>query len=359
VAVGSIDLSPSNGPTSPADKETRMALPYTRSEIKDRARAEWVGLTNVTLPSFSEDFSALNEDAIAHDVRLAAEHGYWGTLVASESGTTLDEYCRFLEVATGAAPDGLRVVAHLSFSTVEESLRVAKVAEGLGVEAALLSYPPSFRPRSAADIVEHTRHVSERTDLALILFGVATWGFKPLHPSGFPVDALVEMAKLDTAAALKYEGGGAALFTAFDEVFHRCSDHLLVSNPMEMHIPFQVRNFGAQWFGTSAYESYADRPPQVFAAASAGDFDRSMELFWSFQPAREAKGAFHASFAGAGLIHRVGWKYLSWLHGYNGGLLRMPQMRLNPGQMKALRAGIQAAGFEVPADDAGFYAGRH
>jgi dihydrodipicolinate synthase/N-acetylneuraminate lyase len=336
-----------------------MALPYTRSEIKDRARAEWAGLTNVTLPSFTEDFAALNEDAIRHDVRRAAEHGYWGTLVASECGTTTDEYCRFLEVAAEAAPERFKIVAHLSFSTVDESLRAAKVAEGVGAEAALLSYPPSFRPANPQDIVEHTRHVAERTDIALILFGVATWGFKPLHPSGFPPDALAEMVKLETAAALKYEGGGGALFTAFDEVFHRCADDVLVINPMEMHIPMQVRNYGARWFGTSGYEALADRPPRVLAAAAEGDFARAMALFWSCQPARETKGAFHATFSGAGLIHRVGWKYLGWLQGYTGGLLRMPQMRLNPGQMKSLRDGVVAAGFDVPADDAGFYAGRH
>jgi 4-hydroxy-tetrahydrodipicolinate synthase len=83
-----------------------MALPYTRSEIKDRARSEWVGACNVTLPSFNEDFSGLDEDGIRHDVQHAARLGYWGTLVASESGTTFEEYLRFLEVAAEAAPEG-------------------------------------------------------------------------------------------------------------------------------------------------------------------------------------------------------------------------------------------------------------
>jgi hypothetical protein len=30
----------------------------------------------------------------------------------------------------------------------------------------------------------------------------------------------------------------------------------------------------------------------------------------------------------------------------------MPQMRLQPGQMKSLRAGLAAAGFDLPEDDA-------
>lgn len=335
-----------------------MALPYTRAEIKDRARSEWAGLCNVTLPSFTEDFTRLNEAGIAHDVRRAAELGYWGTLVASECGTTVEEYERFLEVAAEAAPDGFKVVAHLSFDSVEDSVRAARAAEHVGAEAGLLSYPPAFRPRSSAEIVEHTRHIAERTDLALILFGVATWGFSALHPAGFPMDALEQMCKLETAAALKYEGGGAALFSAFDEAFHRCGEDVLVMNPMEMHVPALVRNYGVRWFGTSGYEALGERPVQVLRAATAGDWDAAMEVFWSCQPARAAKGQFHATFGGANLIHRVGWKYLGWLQGFNGGLLRMPQMRLQPAQMKSLRGGLAAAGFELPSDDAEFYAGR-
>lgn len=336
-----------------------MGLPYTRGEIKDRARAEWRGACNVTLPSYTDDFSDLNEAAIRHDVQLAAEYGFWGTLVASECGTTTDEYIRFLEIACDAAPRGFKVVAHLSFSTVEESLYVASAAEAIGPEAALLAYPPGFRPGSAEDIVEHTAYVAERTDLALILFSVMTWGFKPLHPSGFPPQALEEMVRLETAAALKFESGGAAMLSAFADVWRRCSEHILVQNPMEQYAPGLFAAYGIQWIGTSGYEAYGARVPRVLNALREDRWDDAMETFWSYQPAREAKGAFHASFSGANLIHRLGWKYLGWLQGFNGGLLRMPQMRLSPGQMKALRSGLAASGFELPADDAGFYVGRH
>jgi 4-hydroxy-tetrahydrodipicolinate synthase len=336
-----------------------MALPYTRDEVKERARAEWKGACNVTLPSFTADFSGLNETAIRHDVRRAAELGYWGTLVASESGTSNDEYVRFLEIAADEAGEDLRIVAHLSFSTVEEELAAAAAAESIGVEAALLSYPPGFVPRSAAEVAEHTAHVAERTDLALILFAVSTWGFKSLHPAGFPMQVLGEMAKLPTAAALKYEGGGPALVSALTEVQRICGEDVIVENPLEHQIPAQVAAFGTRWFGTSGYESLGDRVPRMLAMLHEDRFEEAMELFWSCAPARESKGAFHATFAGAHLIHRVGWKYLGWLQGFNGGLLRMPQMRLLPGQMKALRAGLEAAGFDVPPSDDDFYAGRH
>ncbi|MFI6956560.1 dihydrodipicolinate synthase family protein [Nocardia sp. NPDC050408] len=335
-----------------------MALPYTRGEAKDRARNEWVGACNVTLPSFSEDFSGLNEAGIRHDIARAAELGFWGTLVASESGTTFEEYKRFLEVAAEAAPEGFKLVSHLSFDTVAQSVEAAKLSQDLGVEAGLLSYPQSFRPKSAGEIVEHTRYVAESSDLAMILFAATAWGFKPLAPTGFPFAALEQMSKIDTAVALKYEGGGSAQFSALTEVADKLGDDLIVEYPQEQLIPAQARLLGTRWWGTSAYESFGDRVPRVIEALLVGRSDEAYETFWSYNPAREAKGAFHASFAGANLIHRQGWKYLGWLNGFNGGQLRMPTMRLAPGQMKSLRAGLEASGYDLPANDDLFYTGR-
>lgn len=336
-----------------------MSLGYQRSEVKDRARAEWRGLCNVTLPSFTPDFTGLAERGIRHDVRRAAELGYWGTLAASECGTTPGEYVRFLEVAVDAAPGGFRIAAHLSFTTLEEMLAVADAAQALGVEAALVSYPPTFRPTSPADIVEFTRELAERTDVALILFAVSTWGFRSLHPSQFPPEAIAEMAKFETAAAVKYEANAPGMVAGLADLLRRCGGDVLVECPMEQHAPGLIDWFGMQWMGTSAYDSFGDRPPRWFRLLHENRWAEGMDLYWSYQAAREAKGGFHQSFTGANLIHRVGWKYLSWLNGFNGGLLRMPQMRLNPGQMRALRAGLAASGYDLPAGDDGFFVGRN
>jgi 4-hydroxy-tetrahydrodipicolinate synthase len=335
-----------------------MALPYKRNEVKERSRATWHGMCNVTLPSFSTSFDGLNARAIEHDIRLCAEMGYWGTLVAAESGTTYDEYLAFMEIAAGAAPKGFNLVTHLSCDTPEQMVAVAKTAEGLGFEAALVSYPPSFRPKTAADIVDFTQSIAERTDLALILFAVPTWGFGSLHPSKFPPEAIAAMAKFPTAAAVKYEANPPASTTGIADLLRRCKNDVIIEVPLEQYSPGLIDWYGMQWMGTSAYDSFGDRVPRYFKLLHEGKWDEGMELYWSCQPAREAKGAFHATFAGANLIHRVGWKYLSWLHGYSGGLLRMPQMRLLPNQMAALRTGLARSGFKLPEGDDAFFAGR-
>jgi dihydrodipicolinate synthase/N-acetylneuraminate lyase len=335
-----------------------MSLPYSRNEVKERAHATWKGACNVTLPSFTAAFDALNEKAIIHDVRHGAQMGFWGTLIASESGTTFREYLQFMDIAASAAPKGFNLVTHLSFDTAAEMIEAAKVGEALGFEAALLSYPPSFRPQNSADIVSFTKSIAEATDLALILFDVPTWGFKPLHPSAFPPEAMAEMARLPTAASVKYEANPPGMISGLADLRRRCGDEVLIQCPLEHYAPGLVDWYGMPFMGTSAYDSFGNRVPRWFKMLHDGKWDEAMELYWSCQPAREAKGAFHASFAGANLIHRNGWKYLSWLHGFSGGLLRMPQMRLTPNQMRALRAGLQASGFEIPATDAGFFEGR-
>lgn len=335
-----------------------MAVPYSRSEAKERAREQWHGACNVTLPSFSQDFTGLDEEAIRNDIRHSAKLGFWGTLVASESGTTPEEYVRFMELAAEAAPEGFKLVAHPSTNTLEEMVPITEAAESFGFEAALPAYPTTFVPKSAADVVEFTREFASRTDLALILFGVMTWGFRSITPQGFPHEAIVELADVDTVVAVKYEASPPGIVTGVADMVKKCGEKIIVECPMEMNAPALMDWFGMQWIGTSGYESFGDRVPRWFKLISEGKWDEAMEIYWSYQALREAKGAVTATTVGANLIHRPMWKYLGWLHGYNGGLLRMPQMRLQPGQMARLRAGAEASGYEIPADDSGFYAGR-
>jgi 4-hydroxy-tetrahydrodipicolinate synthase len=148
------------------------------------------------------------------------------------------------------------------------------------------------------------------------------------------------------------------MISGLADILRRCGKDVIVQCPLEQYAPGLVDWYGMQWMGTSAYDSFGDRVPIWFRMLHEGKWNEAMELYWSYQSGREAKGAFHASFNGANLIHRVGWKYLSWLHGYSGGLLRMPQMRLNPNQKRQLRMGLANSGFKLPETDEGFIEGR-
>jgi len=72
---------------------------YRKSEAREWAKANMRGVANVIIPTFTQDLRKLNERAIRHDVRKEIEYGFWGTLLVSETATTIAEYTQFAEWA--------------------------------------------------------------------------------------------------------------------------------------------------------------------------------------------------------------------------------------------------------------------
>ena len=75
---------------------------YSKSEARDWAREKLVGVANVTVPTMTSDFTALNEKAIRHDVEKAIEHGFIGSLACSEVNMSMAEYGRHLKAVHGS-----------------------------------------------------------------------------------------------------------------------------------------------------------------------------------------------------------------------------------------------------------------
>jgi dihydrodipicolinate synthase/N-acetylneuraminate lyase len=338
-----------------------MALPYTKSEAKDWARAHMKGVCNVIMPTFTQDLRGLNEAAIRHDVRRCIELGFWGSLVVSECSTTKDEYKRFLELVIDEAKGRLRTVVHGSFDTLDDVLEICRFAESAGADVLLTTYPPMFYPRSVADIREYTQRVLDGTNLAAVLFSVHQWNFGRLHPSDIPAAVVRELAVSSNAVAVKAEGGPPGN-GAIVEILDACGDLLLVSDPRESSAPGWVKFFGMQWMGTSNFETFGNVVPTYFAQMHAGEWPAAMANYWKIHPIRTRRLADMASFAGAGIIHRASWKYQAWLNGFNGGPLRMPVMRLSSSATGGLREAMIKAGTispDTPADLADFYVGRN
>lgn len=334
-----------------------MGLPYKRHEAKEWARENLHGVVNVTMPTFTSDFKRLNEAGIRHDIRKAVEDGYAGTLLVSECSTTIEEYKQFIDIAVDERPEGFRLVFHGSFDTLDDTIDVCNYAASQGVELNLLAYPSSFWPKTGDDVYQFTEEVANKTDMAIWLFTVPHWGYRRLDARAFPYESLKKMTKLETAVALKHEFGGTA---AMMEAQRDVADEVLICNPFETYTPYMMKTYGTQWMGTSNYEYTGNIVPRFFKLMQEDKWDEAMELYWQIQPAREAKTQFHATFSGASFIHRNGWKYMAWLNGYNGGLVRMPQMRLSKAQMRNLRAGLENSGIQTTSDpDEAFIFGRN
>ena len=334
---------------------------YAKHEARAWAREHLTGCSAVTSPTFTADLKLLNDDAIRHDVDLAARHGFRYTLLMTETAITLEEVGRFTALAREAAAGRTGLIAHASFGTVADNIEAVQTAEREGADLVLLAYPPQFWPTSEAEIFDWTRAVCDATRLGVILFPIPLWGFERVHPAGMPVEFVRHV--LDTipnVVAIKSEQGFPGV-AGLCEMYHHFRDEVVISCPIESDAIPLMSLLELQFSGTSNTHWMGDWYPATFELARRGQWEDAMKRYWQVQPARLAATAAAGSYVtGTGVLNRTHWKYQEWLAGYNGGPLRAPAMRIPDRLMKQLRAGLEASGLPVTPDpDSAFMVGRN
>lgn len=319
------------------------------------------GVCGCVMPSFTLDQSGLNEEAIRHDIRREAELGFTGFLIVGECGTTRAEMQRFIEISVEEAGSDLVTIVQAAAGTLAENIEIVRFAADAGVDLVMPSYPISFYPKDAEEVIEYTRAISGASDLGVIVFAMNLWNFSRLHPSGFAPQWLEEIVDtVPNVVAIKNEIGDFGV-AGLAEVFHRFRDRVLVADPLEMNSPAWTSTFGMPWMGTSNYEYFGAEVPAYFDLLQRPDkYDEAMRRYWRLSPARAATGSLmREANGGTSLVHRLLWKYQGWLSGFNGGTVRSPHMRLHDRQMKQLRSAAIAAGIPVTQDeDSEFFVGR-
>jgi 4-hydroxy-tetrahydrodipicolinate synthase len=157
---------------------------YTRGEAREWAGEKLVGAVNCTIPSFTNDLRSVNEQAVRHDIRLAKEHGFIGTLGVSEVSICLAEYLEFLRISKDETGGDFYVVHHASWNDLEHNLEAFRGAEEAEADVVLLAHPPNFYPESEQEVYAYTKAVCDATSLGIILFPMTIWNFSArIHPS--------------------------------------------------------------------------------------------------------------------------------------------------------------------------------
>lgn len=335
-----------------------------RHERKTWAREALRGIENALMPSFSEDLTRLDEEGIRWDVRQAIAHGFFSTMCAVETGLTLAEQKRFVEIVCDEAKGRILVSFTLLQDSIEDSLELLAHAERAGASHALLGYPPSFRPKTPQDIVEVTRRISESTNLGLVMYASDKFDFMRFHPSQVPFEAYDEIANLPNVVSLKVGFGDPAMTF---ECFERYGDRVLVNvgTPWLMGLfPLLRKRYGAQWFGGGAWEMWnAPEKPylvEFYNHVIKGETDKARTIYWTLAKANAiAMGGLSIGRGGdIGMYHWPMGKYISWSVGGNGGMMRQPAMRLMPGMMRSRNAALRAIGIQPREPDEEFWVGR-
>lgn len=334
---------------------------YTRTEAREWAREKLVGAVNCTIPSFTGDLRSINEKAIRHDIRLAKEHGFLGTLGVGEVSITLPEYVEFLRISKDEAGDDFYVVHHASWNNLEQNIEAVRGAEDAGADLVLLTYPPNFYPETEQEIFDYTKAVCDATGLGVIVFPIPIWNFDGrIHPSSIPIRLIRRMIdKIPNVAVIKAEGGYPNIQYAIE--CHRLfGDEVVISVPIETDLIPLSQVIPIQLSATADHEYYGPMIPRVMQLLRDGKYDEATEIYWQLQPARKVKAGLWQGLHGGSVLNRQAWKFQGWLQGYNGGPLRMPTMRLQDNQMAALRKGLVDAGLQPSMDPfRDFFIGRN
>lgn len=331
---------------------------YSKSEARDWAFKNLVGVATVTIPTMTSDFKALNEQAIRHDVETAIGHGFVGSLACSEVAMDLDEYGQFCRIMVEQSAGRMLTIHHAVFNTLEDNIEAVKIAEKAGAEFVLLCYPAYFYPKSLDDVYAYTRAFCDATNLAVMLFPMTTWGFSRLHPADMPVSLLRRLLDdCPNIVAIKAEGGHPNIMAQV-EVYRKFHQEVVISSPIEYDLVPLGQLMPIQFSGTNYSAYMGSWLPRVHALLQQGKFDEATQEWYRIDPARKAVTG--VGFGSGGMLNRMLWKYRDWLQGYNGGPLRGPTQRVYAKDMAALRRGLELSGLNPTSDpDEDFFVGRN
>lgn len=331
------------------------------SSQKEWARARLRGAEPILMPSFTPDFSALDEAGIRRDVANSIWHGFYSCF-GGRAGLTREESARMLEVMVDEADGRILVSGTTTGTSREGDVAFARRCADLGCSLLFVANP---RPHDADgdDLVAWYRAVIEETDLPVMLYASLDPRHRERGPSGIPLGIFDTLADLPNVVAIKLtQPMGAATAHA---VCERLADRLIVG-PVNLELlPLLATHYGAQFTGPWNVEAIQS-PSHPYAvdfvnACAGGDLDRAMRVHEAMEPALRAFFAFQAPIIERGSHPLAHMKYFQWCTGGNGGLPRevghgVPG--LTPEGRSAIRTSYAAAGIEIAADDDSFPAGR-
>ncbi|MBX3099529.1 MAG: dihydrodipicolinate synthase family protein [Salinibacterium sp.] len=333
---------------------------YTKDEARAWAKQHWNGCVAVTMPSYTQDFSAINENAIRHDILKLKELGFTGTLLVTELNITPEENARVTAIAREAAGSDFQLFFHAAFNTLEENIYALGLAEKAGADRVLISYPTAFWPTTLEEVFDYTKRLCDSTELGAMLFGLPAWGFERIDPAGMPVPFVRRILdEIPNIVAIKAEQGNPGI-PGVMEMYHHFREEVLISCPIEGEAIPLMSVLDFQFSGTSNTNWMSDFFPRAFELARNGNWEQAMEMWWKVSPARAANTAILVGSAvGTTVINRTGWKYQEWLAGFNGGALRAPAPRIPDRLMKQARQALVASGLPVTdLPDSEFVKGR-
>jgi len=328
-----------------------------KQDMKKWAKENLKGIENTLLPSFTPDMRELDEEGIRHDVRQSIAHGFFSMMCATETGLTLGEMKRFVEIAVDEAQGKILVTTSLILDSFEENMELMLHAEKVGLSGILLGYPPTFHPEDKEEIYVRSKEFIDATNMHVTLYPSPHFPFNGFHNSGFPLDIMDRLADLPNVVAVKI--GEMGLYADAHRIF---GHKVLIGCPVERFAPLLIEGYGMQWMGAGCYEVFQspEQPYLVdyFNLLLEGKKDEAMEIYWKLAPMRNI---FEQQFNQTVMTGTYNWhqqKFYQWCTGGNGGITRQPAMKLHSWEADQIKLGFFTIDITPPENMQEFFAGK-
>lgn len=155
----------------------------------------------VALNTIYDKNDEINVDAIKELVRIYKSKGVKGVYVCGSTGEgfllSTEERMQVAEAVMDVAGDDFTVIVHVGCAGTKESIRLAKHAEKIGVDA-VSAVPSVYYHLSPASVEKHWTGIIDSTDLPFIIYNIPQ-----LTSFNLPLDLFERMAKNPKVIGIK------------------------------------------------------------------------------------------------------------------------------------------------------------
>jgi 4-hydroxy-tetrahydrodipicolinate synthase len=312
-------------------------------DAKDWARETMTGLWTSPMIPFEPDLS-LSDKGIAVNVEylLGVKASGLGFGFSEPWHCTLDERKHAIDVFVGAVAGRVPAYVHVTDHSVAETVVLAKRAVDAGADAVMMWAPYEFA-KSQDMMFGYFEYVASKVDIAMIVYNTHHSG-RSLEP-----ETVERLAAIPNVCALK-DAVNDLVHTA--DVVRRAGDRIVVSDPLEEHLPLAITLLGQQvLLGTTSVflmQSPAYQPVQEYVDLfTAGREAEAWALFHELRPLRVIWQSMYASlWDKSAAVHPIAMNK-AWmdLMGMHGGPVRPPGADISAAERRDLEARIRHTGW--------------
>ena len=326
-------------------------MAMTLDELKKRLK----GIVPVQYCPYTKD-KELNIEGLRENTQFLVDFAKDGNkdVVLMTNGSTTECYANSLEeqktvikTVVETVSGKIPVVAGVAQAGAERTIELAKYAEEVGADCAMMT-PPYYHGASKEGMYQYSKAVAEAVNIGIMIYNNAA-----VSGTLIPPDLTARLAKIDNIIAVKDNATNAADY-AFKALTIEPEDMILLNGLGEIHYVgsaaygYKYRGFITFIGNFAPALSYA-----VYEAVEAGDFKKALEALRKQLPVLSLLAKFNKKRESISIIPeclRSNYMYMGVgkaamdIAGLHGGPLRLPMEDLTDEEKQELKAALKEMG---------------